>query len=238
MDWFRTNVISPPFSAFCFLSFWLNGALAKLFRSDPTRHHGISRFWSRLLLRTAAVRVRAEGLEKLNPAGVYIFVSNHLSLADTPLMAGWLPFQFRFMAKESLLKIPIIGHHLRWGRHVAVPREDKRGAARSLAGAAKLLRQRAASVVIFAEGTRGSGVLQPFKAGAAHLALHTGVPVVPMAILGTDRVMPRGALLLRPGLVRLIVGDVISTAGLDSVDPDEFTRQLHQRVSELMAAGT
>lgn len=234
MDWFLTNVVTPPFSAFCFLAFWLHGALARLLRQDPDRHHAIARFWSRLLLRTASVRVRTEGLDKLNPAGVYIFVSNHLSLADTPLMAGWLPYRFRFMAKESLMKIPIVGDHLRWGRHLSVPREDTRGAARSLVEAAKLLRKRAASVMIFAEGTRGSGVLQPFKPGAAHLALHTGVPVVPVAIEGTDRVMPRGAVLLRPGRIRLVVGDVIPTAGLKDTDAGEFTRALEDRVNELL----
>lgn len=234
MDWFLTNVITPPFSALCFLSFWLHGAVARLLRLDADRHHAIARFWSRLLLRTALVRVRTEGLDKLNPAGVYIFVSNHLSLADTPLVAGWLPFRFRFMAKESLMKIPIVGDHLRWGRHLAVPREDTRGAARSLAEAARLLRQRAASVMIFAEGTRGSGTLQPFKPGAAHLALHTGVPVVPVAIEGTDRIMPRGAFLLRPGRIRLKVGDVIPTAGLRGIDPGEFTRELESRVNQLL----
>ncbi|MEZ5401660.1 MAG: lysophospholipid acyltransferase family protein [Bryobacteraceae bacterium] len=238
MNWLRTYVITPPFSAFCFLSFWLNGAILRLFRAGPLRHHFVARFWSRLLLRTAAIEVRAEGFDKLNPAGIYIFVSNHLSLADTPLMAGWLPFPFRFLAKESLMSIPIVGDHLRWGCHIAVPREDTRGAARSLAEAAKLLRKRAASVLVFAEGTRGSGQLQPFKPGAAHLALHTGVPVVPLAIEGTAAVMPRRALLLRPGTVRLIAGDVIATAGRQRTDPDAFTEELRESVKRLLEAGT
>jgi poly(hydroxyalkanoate) granule-associated protein len=93
-----------------------------------------------MLLRTAGVRVVAEGLDRLPADGAFVYVSNHLSLADTPLMAGWLPTSFRFLAKESLMKVPIIGGHLRRGGHIPVERNDARAAVRSLARAEKLLR--------------------------------------------------------------------------------------------------
>ena len=177
----------------------------------------------------------AEGLDRLPADGAFVYVSNHLSLADTPLMAGWLPTSFRFLAKESLMKVPIIGGHLRRGGHIAVERNDARAAVRSLARAEKLLRDARVSILVFAEGTRSQrGDLQAFKAGAAHLAIKSGAPVVPLAVHGTADVMPKGRKLLRPGVIRLLAGDPIPTAGLKAIDRDGFTERLQARVSELM----
>jgi 1-acyl-sn-glycerol-3-phosphate acyltransferase len=234
-SWVRTYIITPPFSAICFASFWLSGLVSSWFDGSGNRSHGIARFWSRMLLRTAGVRVVAEGLDRLPADGAFVYVSNHLSLADTPLMAGWLPTSFRFLAKESLMKVPIIGGHLRRGGHIPVERNDARAAVRSLARAEKLLRDARVSILVFAEGTRSQGGdLQAFKAGAAHLAIKSGAPVVPIAVYGTADVMPKGRKLLRPGVIRLLAGDPIPTAGLKANDRDRFTQGLQARVSELM----
>jgi 1-acyl-sn-glycerol-3-phosphate acyltransferase len=188
-----------------------------------------------MLLRTAGIRVVAEGLDRLPRDGAFVYVSNHLSLADTPLMAGWLPTSFRFLAKDSLMRVPIIGGHLRRGGHIAVEREDARAAVRSLARAEKLLRDARVSVLIFAEGTRSQdGFLQAFKAGAAHLAIKAGAPVVPIAVHGTADIMPKGRRLLRPGVVRLLAGEPIPTKGLRAQDRDGFTERLQKRVAELL----
>lgn len=177
----------------------------------------------------------AEGLDRLPPDGAFVYVSNHLSLADTPLMAGWLPTSFRFLAKDSLMRVPIIGGHLRRGGHIAVEREDARAAVRSLARAEKLLRDARVSVLIFAEGTRSQdGFLQAFKAGAAHLAIKAGAPVVPLAVHGTADIMPKGRKLLRPGVVRILAGEPIPTEGLKAQDRDGFTERLQKRVAELL----
>ena len=235
LSWLRTYIITPPFSAACFASFWLSGWISSWFDRSGKSSHGIARFWSRMLLRTAGIRVLVEGFDKLPRDGAFVYVSNHLSLADTPLMAGWLPTSFRFLAKDSLMNVPIIGGHLRRGGHIAVERNDARAAVRSLARAEKLLRDARISVLVFAEGTRSAGGdLQAFKAGAAHLAIKAGAPVVPIAVHGTADVMPKGHRLLRPGVIRLLAGDPIPTAGLKSLDRDSFTARLQSRVSELM----
>lgn len=235
LSWLRTYIITPPFSAACFTSFWLCGLVTSwLDRSGNTTHY-VARFWSRMLLRTAGIRIITEGLDQLPGDGAFVYVSNHLSLADTPLMAGWLPTSFRFLAKESLMKVPIIGGHLRRGGHIPVERNDARAAVRSLARAEKLLRDARVSILVFAEGTRSQdGDLQAFKAGAAHLAIKAGAPVVPLAVYGTAEVMPKGHKLLRPGVIRLLAGAPISTAGLKAIDRDTFTARVQARVAELM----
>jgi 1-acyl-sn-glycerol-3-phosphate acyltransferase len=235
LPWVRTYIITPPFSAACFASFWLSTLVSSWFDRSGNSSHGVARFWSRMLLRTAGIRVVAEGLDRLPRDGAFVYVSNHLSLADTPLMAGWLPTSFRFLAKESLMRVPIIGGHLRRGGHIPVERDDARAAVRSLARAEKLLRDARISVLVFAEGTRSrDGDLQVFKAGAAHLAIKSGAPVVPIAVHGTAEVMPKGRKLLRPGVIRLLAGDPIPTAGLKAHDRDRFTLRLQAHVSELL----
>lgn len=235
LRWIRTYVITPPFSATCFASFWLSALVTGWMDRSGNASHWAARFWSRMLLRTAGVRVIAEGLDRLPRDSAFVFVSNHLSLADTPLMAGWLPTSFRFLAKDSLMKVPIIGGHLRRGGHIPVERDDARAAVRSLARAEKLLRDAKVSIMIFAEGTRSAGgALQAFKAGAAHLAIKSGAPVVPLAVHGTADVMPKGHKLLRPGVIRLLAGEPIPTAGLKPQDRDSFTAGLQDRVAELL----
>lgn len=235
LSWLRTYVITPPFSATCFASFWVSALFASWIDRSGTASHWAARFWSRMLLRTAGIRVIAEGFDALPRDAAFVFVSNHLSLADTPLMAGWLPTSFRFLAKDSLMRVPIIGGHLRRGGHIPVERDDARAAVRSLARAERLLREAKVSILVFAEGTRSSaGALQAFKAGAAHLAIKAGAPVVPIAVHGTADVMPKGRKLLRPGVIRILAGDPISTEGLGPRDRDTFTERLQNRVAELL----
>ena len=235
LSWVRTYLITPPFSAACFASFWFSTLISSQLDRSGNWSHAVARFWSRMLLYTAGIRVIAEGLDRLPADGAYVYVSNHLSLADTPLMAGWLPTSFRFLAKESLMHVPIIGGHLRRGGHIPVERNDARAAVRSLARAEKLLRDARVSVLVFAEGTRSEGGdLQAFKAGAAHLAIKSGAPVVPLAVHGTAEVMPKGRKLLRPGVIRLLAGEPIPTAGLKAHDRDGFTDRLQMRVAELL----
>ncbi len=231
----RTYIITPPFSAVCFAMFWLCGVIAYPF--DPTRKlsYLVGRFWSYLLLRTAGIRVLTRGLDALSPTGAYVLVSNHLSLADTPLMCAYLPGPFRFMAKESLMKVPIIGGHLRRGGHIGVMREDARSAVKSLAEAAKILDSGAGSVVIFAEGGRSEGEMRAFKGGAAHLAIKAQAAVVPIALTGTNQVMPKGAKLLRPGTICLVAGTPVDTRGMTAQDRDRLTTLVQEQVAGLHA---
>ena len=234
MRWLRTFVISPPVSAFCFACFWTQGLVTSWFDANPTRALDVGPFWCWLLLKTAGVRIRTEGLDKISKQDFYVLVSNHLSLSDPPLLIAYLPGRIRFQFKDSLMKMPIIGAHLRRSGHIGVSREDARGAARSLLDAARSIESKEASILIFAEGTRGSGEdIQSFRGGAAHLAIKTGASVIPMGLWGTPDALPKGAFFLRPSRIGLVIGDPMPTAGLTAKDRTQFTEALQLQVETL-----
>lgn len=177
--------------------------------------HACARAWSRLILRTTGVRVTVEGLERLTPGTTYIFVANHQSHYDTPVVFSSLPYQLRIIAKESLARFPVLGWHLKRGGHLFVDRRnpDRQG----ILARWRALVSGGLSLIIYAEGTRSpDGKVARFKAGSFLLAIEAGLPVVPLAIIGTRKVMPKGRLQTEPGDVRLVVHDPIAAPALEA----------------------
>jgi 1-acyl-sn-glycerol-3-phosphate acyltransferase len=205
-----------------------------LFDEGGRRQVSIAQFWSRVLLFIAGVKLHIEGLEKIDPNGSYVFVSNHVSYMDTPVVLGHIPVQFRFLAKKGLFSVPFLGYHLKRAGHIPVPRENPRAAIKAMSDAAKIIRERGVSVLIFPEGGRSLTGLKSFKEGAAYIAIKAGVPVVPLSLTGTLEVLPMGSLNVRPGRVELRVGDPVPTAHLTLHDRAELNEELHRRVSELL----
>jgi len=204
---------------------------------DKSGHTGIkiARVWGRSLLKIAGVRVRAEGLEKIDPNGAYVFVSNHLSYMDTPVVLSTIPAQFRFMAKKGLFQIPFLGTHLAQAGHIAVPREDPRAAVKTLSLAADMIRERRISVLIFPEGGRSmDGILRPFKEGAAYIAIKAGVPIVPVALIGTRAILPMGAATFHRGAVTLRIGDPIPTGQLALRDRGTLTECIRNQIAGMV----
>ena len=174
--------------------------------------HRCARGWSRLILVTTGVRVDVRGLEQLTPGTTYVFVSNHQSIYDIPVVFWALPFQLRIIAKQSLGSFPFLGWHLRRTGHLLVDRSRPDRSAilqrwRELLG-------EGLSLIIFPEGTRSEdGCVGRFKAGSFLLAMEAGLQIVPVSITGTRFVMRKGFLTTRPGDVRLTVHAPVSTAG-------------------------
>jgi 1-acyl-sn-glycerol-3-phosphate acyltransferase len=194
------------------------------------------RLWARAVLAIFGVRVRVTGAENLRPDGHYVIVSNHLSLADTPVMLHAVPVPFKFVAKRELLRVPFIGWYLRRAGHLTVDRRSVRSSIESLNEAARLIREHSLSVLIFPEGRRSlDGSLQPFREGAAWLAIESGAEAVPAAILGTDRVLPAKDSCILPGEVEVRFGAPVSPAGFALRDRAAFTRLLEERVRSLLA---
>jgi len=213
--------------------------LAVSFFDDGGRKQvGIARFWSKVIIRIAGVKLRIEGLEKIDPEGSYVFVSNHVSYMDTPVVLGHIPVQFRFLAKKSLFNVPFLGYHLKRAGHLSVPRENPRQALKTMAEAGRVIRDRGISVLIFPEGGRSLDGLKPFKEGAAYIAINAGVPVVPVALEGTLQVLPMHSLNVRPGHVVMRIGDPIPTAHLTTKDRALLTQQMHGGVAELLNQGS
>jgi 1-acyl-sn-glycerol-3-phosphate acyltransferase len=215
----------------------LMGSLSLLtapFDKGGNRQCKIARLWAKLLLVGMGLKVKVEGEEKIDLSKSYIFVSNHLSYTDTPVILGNIPANFRFMAKSGLFKIPLLGHHLRTASHIPVSLDNPREAVRSLTEASRVIREHKLSVLIFPEGGRTEGELEPFKEGAAYVAIKSGLPIIPMAVIGTRRAMPMHGFTVRGGEVTIRIGDPISTDGLTTKDRDALTLRLRDAVAELL----
>jgi 1-acyl-sn-glycerol-3-phosphate acyltransferase len=200
--------------------------------------HWCARTWARLILLTTGVSVRIEGLERVRPGGSYVFVSNHQSHYDTAVLFASLPHQLRIIAKESLGSFPFLGWHLRRTGHILV---DRRRPDRSaiFKWADRLLNE-GLSLIVYPEGTRSDdGRVQRFKPGSFQIALQSGLPVVPISIVGTRQVMRKGELAARPGAVRLVVHEPIDTTGDSEIDPREFAERIRNLVAPIVdgAAG-
>jgi 1-acyl-sn-glycerol-3-phosphate acyltransferase len=195
----------------------------------------VARVWSRSLLRFAGVKVKVEGIRKIHRGGSYVFAANHASYMDTPVVLSHIPVQFRFLAKKGLFHIPFLGTHLTQAGHIPVPREDPRASVRTLARAARIVRDKSISVLIFPEGGRTEdGELQPFKDGAAYIAIKSGVPLVPVAIGGTRKILPMHSATFRRGRVTLRIGEPIPTAGLTVRDRKALTERARAQIAGML----
>jgi 1-acyl-sn-glycerol-3-phosphate acyltransferase len=188
--------------------------------------HWCARTWSRLILRTTGVTVEVSGLDRLVPGRTYVFVANHQSIYDIPILFWSLPFQLRIIAKESLGRFPFLGWHLRRTGHMLVNRARPD---RAIFAWASALTSRGLSLIVFPEGTRSrDGRVGRFKGGSFHLALEAGLPVVPLSVVGSRHVMLKGRLATYPGHVRLVVHPPIQTTGIARDDSRTFAEQVRQ----------
>src|SRR6266404_1567044 len=127
LAYIRSLFITDPIIILATIIMGSISLLASLFDSAGRVQHQISRVWSRMLLAVSGVRMKITGLEKIDPNGSYVFVANHRSLMDTPVVLAHIPLQFRFLAKKGLFLIPILGTHLRRAGHLPVVKGDPRG---------------------------------------------------------------------------------------------------------------
>ena len=201
-----------------------------LFETRGYWAHWCARTWSRLILGTTGVRAEVDGLQRLVPGRTYLFVANHQSIYDIPILFWSLPYQLRIIAKESLGHFPFLGWHLRRTGHMLVDRRrPDRGAIFSWASG---LTSKGLSLIVFPEGTRSrDGRVGRFKGGSFYMALEAGMPVVPLSIVGSRHVMLKGRLATYPGRVRLILHDPIDTSGLSGTDPKAFAERVRQVIT-------
>ena len=196
--------------------------------------HGCARAWSWLILATTGVSVDVRGLERLNPARTYVFVSNHQSIYDIPVIFANLPYQLRIIAKESLGSFPFLGWHLRRSGHLLVDRRrpDRTGILERW----RALVKEGLSLIIFPEGTRSAdGRLAAFKAGSFLLAIEAKLPIVPVSVDGTRLVMHKGELTTRPGAVRLTLHPPVETEALDVSAARDLAEQVRGVVAGSVA---
>jgi 1-acyl-sn-glycerol-3-phosphate acyltransferase len=194
----------------------------------------LARGWGRLILRVGGVRVTKEGGDDLDPSAPYIFACNHQSQFDIPVLHGFLGHDFRWLAKKELFQVPIWGAAMRASGYISIDRSQGREALRSLSEAAAEVAA-GKSVVIFPEGTRSpDGRLGDFKAGGMQLAIKAGVPIVPVAIRGTHRILPKGKLLVTPGEVTVRVGAPVEVKDCRPREKHDLALQVRARVADML----
>ena len=166
--------------------------------------HYLSKYFGGGILLIAGVKVETIGLEKINAEDNYIFISNHLSYFDIPILMKAIPNNVRFIYKDTLTKIPVLGWGMYLGKYIPINRDNVREAMKSLKKAAERVVS-GISVVIFPEGTRSmDGTLGEFKRGMFIMADEAKVPLVPAAIIGSNSIMPRGKFQIRSGKVKVV----------------------------------
>jgi 1-acyl-sn-glycerol-3-phosphate acyltransferase len=190
----------------------------------------LARWWAGLILKVTAVRIVVRGVEKIDRSRSYMIISNHQSHFDGPALAWGLGgVQFRWIAKKELLKIPVFGHCLHASRNIFIDRTNRASAHESIQEGISMLPD-GAGVMCFAEGTRSdTGHVGPFKKGGFAAAVQNEMPLLPITINGSRHVLPKGSLIFRSGIIELVIGDPIDTAGKSIHDLDgliEVTRRV------------
>ena len=230
----RALLITDPLVVLATIGFASTSLIASIYDPHKRRQSAIASAWARALLGIGGVKVKVEGLEKISKDGSYIFVANHLSYMDTPVVLANIPVHFRFLAKQGLFQIPFLGWHLSRAGHVPVPREDARAAVKTMAAAAQIVRERSVSLLIFPEGGRTrDGKLAEFKEGAAYIGIRAGVPLVPIGLIGTREVLPFGSAHIRGGTVTMRIGDPIATERAAAHERVRLTSELRERILAL-----
>ena len=178
------------------------------------RVYRINQFWTWLILRVCGISLRVRGLENIDAGQPYIFMANHQSNIDIPVLIQSLArFQLRWIAKKELLRVPLFGWAMWATKHITVDRADPLDAVKSLERAGERIAA-GISVVVFPEGTRSrDGRLLPFKKGGFLVAAKTGAKVVPVTIVGSAALLPAGGWRLRAGTVDVFVDRPIATEG-------------------------
>ena len=209
-------------------------------RLDPAAGNLVVRRHAALVARRARgqlVRVEVRSIPSSSRAKSYVFLANHQSLFDIPVLLATSPGQVRMMAKRSLFLIPLFGWALKAGGFIPVDRADRSTARQSFSSAFARLRE-GTSILLFPEGTRSlDDTLLPFQRGGFLLAMKSGLPIVPVGIQGTRAIQRQGSLAIRPGTVVVTYGAPIDPAAYGVRRKRELTARCGGRIAEPGRAG-
>ena len=209
--------------------------LCVLFNAQHGCRRGYTMF-ARGIMAASGVRTIVTFQAPLDPNRAYVFLSNHQSALDIPiLMNACLPaFNVRFLAKESLFKLPFMGWAMSRTGYIPIRRENPRHSAEQFQQISKTPAKIPYSYIIFPEGTRSpEGRLQPFKKGSIGLALRMGLPVVPVSLIDACRANPKGKFAVRSGTVRVVFHAPIElppTEGPNRENRDALEQQVYAAV--------
>jgi len=204
------------------------------FKSNARAIEPIIRLWAGSLLKAAGIRLQVEGTEVIDRKQRYILIANHSSYFDIPCIFVAIPQPIRFMAKISLFKIPIFGWAIGRAGFIPIDRKNRRTAVKSFEKAVDRIRKGNTVVVFPEEGRSRERAMRPFQRGGFLLALRSGLPILPVAIVGTYDVYSANAKVLTPGPVIVRVGTPIPTEGLTVRDKDRLLNESRDQISRML----
>ncbi len=194
--------------------------------------YGLAMRIARAGIRLAGVQVEIVGRDALDLSRNYIFMANHASNIDPPLLLPILPRRTSVLVKKELFRVPLLGQAMKMARLVAIDRSNKEAAIASVRRAGQVLGS-GLDMTVFPEGTRSrDGRLLPFKKGPFHMAMETGIAVVPVTIAGTHDILPKGTLRLRPGVARVTFHAPLLP--FDFADREQLMAAVEQRVASAL----
>ena len=195
------------------LTLFLPVTLAALLSRTGNLAFSLSRIWAHIMLAATRVRPVIRGREKIRPGQSYIIVSNHQSEFDILAIVTTLGIQYRWIIKKELRRAPLFGYALHASRNIFIDRGDHEQAMKSIRKGMERLPD-GVSVMFFAEGTRSAdGTIAPFKKGGFLMALDGGLPILPVTVNGSRRLLPKKSLVFHPGPIEVVVADPIDTGG-------------------------
>jgi 1-acyl-sn-glycerol-3-phosphate acyltransferase len=185
---------------------------------------------AKLALWLGGVRVRAEGVENI-PLEVCVFVANHTSNADPPAVVGAIPRRVALLGKKEVFRVPILARALRLASFVSVDRSNREAAIASVERALVEM-TKGVSFLVFPEGTRSPDArLRPFKKGTFVMAIRAGVPVVPISVVGAQRIMRKGEFALRPGEIQIKFHPAVNARQYSLEQKEELMARVHAAVA-------
>lgn len=197
----------------------------------------VARLWSVHLLVMGGVKINVRGAEKLDRNKRYVFIVNHQSALDIPVVYTMVKHGISFIAKKELFSIPVFGWGMAAVGHVWVDRTNARKARDSIIRAVKHLRKSRVSLVLFPEGTRSvDGTIGGFKTGSFTLAMQAGVQAVPVVLHDTRSCLPKGTIMLRPGVIHVDICDPLDVNEAE-ISKVELSDKIRNIICEVAASG-
>lgn len=211
--------------------------VVSFFDKQGNLSHIVARSWGQSILFASRIHVTVKGFSNIDPAKPYIFMPNHSSNFDIPVILAHLKVQFRWLAKAELFRIPLFGFAMKRVGYISIDRSNRKSSFESLARAAQTIRS-GRSVLIFPEGTRSRDQsIKEFKKGGFVLAVESGVPIVPVVIHGTWRIMSKNGLMIRPGNVVVEILEPIETKDYARATKNELLERVRTVIVESFEKG-
>ncbi len=197
---------------------------------NATPLYNVAQSVSRAAFRIAGIRVVVSGREGVPAHTACIFMANHISNLDPQALIPCIPGRTSAFLKRSLMKIPILGYGFKLGEFIPVVRDGRPESAQESVAIAQRVLAKGLNITVFVEGTRSrDGRMLPFKKGPFYLAKETAAPCIPVSIYGTEAIMPKGSLRIRPGTAHIIFHEPILPN--DFVTRDELSEAVRTAIA-------